>query len=201
MATKADMFNIAMLRLGSEFILDPSDMETKRGRACNKAYDILLPRLLSSYDWSFARKIRTLAATTEESDAYTYVYNIPSDCIRPVKCEDNPISEWVVSNGKIETDITPFYLRYTFKQELTGMYSPHFVEAIGKAIAVAISRTMRGKPASSSMIKEANVALALAQETDADTGYDGKLDGNDPSNYKVVYPDGVEEEDELPSTA
>jgi len=192
MGTISEIYNIALLRVAAEPLVDPSDVSTPRGRQCNTAFTSALPHLLTTYDWTFARRIAELAVNTHESESYLYTYTIPTACLRPVKLEGvRSKNVWVITEYGIETNVSPAKLRYTFKQENPGKYSQHFIEALGLDIAKRIAPSQSG--ISTSGLKEikaeAAFALAMAQEEDALRGFDGNLDSSDPMQETFINPD------------
>ena len=82
MTTKTDIANLSMLHLGIGNTI--SDVATDTGieaASFNKFYDLVIPMVLSDFDWPFARKKATLAGQTSlTSDEYLYSYTYPTDC-------------------------------------------------------------------------------------------------------------------------
>jgi hypothetical protein len=189
MATLQDIFNVALYRVAHEPLVDPTDMDSERGRACNLIYPVVRQSLLVTYDWSFARMLKKLAALSETSDYFSFVYAFPSNCLRTRKMVGVSAKQpWVITSLGIETNIESAIMRYTIDQQSIGRYSAKFVEALGLAIALKVAPKLAGL--STSRIREIRVeafqALAEAQQIDASSDNDGPLEGSDPSQDSFV---------------
>jgi hypothetical protein len=199
MSSLSEIYNIALLRVAADLLVDPTDVETTRGRRCNAAHTSALPLLLTSYDWTFARKIKSLTVNTHDSESYLYTYSIPTACLKPIKLEGvRSKNLWVITDYGIETNVSPAKLRFTFLQDNPGRYSQSFAEALGLEIAKRIAPSQSGL--STSALKEIKAeaahALALAQEDDANRGFDGNLDSSDPMQETFINPDYASDSEE-----
>lgn len=192
MSTLQDVFNVALLRVGEDVLVDPTDMDTPRGRRCNAIYETSLRALLTSCDWVFARAARSLAVSSYTSDVYAYVYSIPTACIQPIKLEGvSSRYPWVITSQGIETNVSNAVLRYTFFQSNVGKFSPSFINALGLEIAYRIAPSTQSPSTDKlkDIKRDAMEALLDAQAKNAQSDNDGVLEGKDPNNESFIPQD------------
>lgn len=83
MSNKTDIFNLALMHIGSSFMVSDADTESsKEARVCRQFYETARQSALSDLDWSFARKFVSLAILDGETHpGFSKVYKYPSDCL------------------------------------------------------------------------------------------------------------------------
>jgi hypothetical protein len=83
MATKTEIANNALNRIGSPEINDIDTDTTEEATTCKRHFDFARKAYLRDADPGFSRKEAALALASGETDnKYTYVYAFPSDCIK-----------------------------------------------------------------------------------------------------------------------
>lgn len=135
MASKTEISNRALSKLGSQRVTNVETENVKRARVINAMYDEVRDAVLQAYPWNFAIK-RTSLSPDGDAPAYeyTYAYTIPSDFLGLIDIYENP--DYSFENGKILTNEgTVLYIRYIAQITSTGSYSPVFVEAFATRLA------------------------------------------------------------------
>jgi len=194
MPTPVEICNIALIMIGADEIRD-FDKSTKRHRACETMYNHLLPTLLITHDWSFAREVEPLRLLADGiPNEYGTPYEIPVECLRPI--DVLPIGhgqKWEVIGGYIYTNTSSPSLKYTKKITNYSKFSTPFVNALAFAIAAAIAPSIKQNEKFEKGIEtKAAIALAEAQEADAQIGNEHRHPDTDPDNDTFVNPDGTD---------
>lgn len=153
MASKIFICNLALSNIGKDNINALTE-QSAEARACNQFYDHARDTLLQAYPWSFAGKTQALAQVTNDKPGqWGYAYKRPTDClkvrwIRPAysatdNCRLTPQQEisfpHEVEGDTIYCDLSPAFLRYTFKLEDASRYPPLFVDALSWHLAVRLA--------------------------------------------------------------
>lgn len=90
MANVTDICNKALAKIGDEITITTLEEDSKAARYCKLLYEPTKNFLLRQYAWRFALKRYSLAPTGEKPVfGYGYTFNIPKDCLRVVKTEDD----------------------------------------------------------------------------------------------------------------
>ena len=87
MASVVDQCNVALSHVGSDAIvasIDPPDGSVEAGH-CARFYPIALAELTEYHAWSFAKKRVQLTQVTNNSTVWAYAYQLPSDCVNPLR--------------------------------------------------------------------------------------------------------------------
>lgn len=87
MASDVDVSNMALSLLGSEAAvasLDPPDGSAEAGH-CKRFFAIARREALELAGFSWTKKRQALASVTNPSDVWAYAYQLPGDCITPLR--------------------------------------------------------------------------------------------------------------------
>lgn len=86
MASKVDIFNMALFHVGSTSKVASDTERSQEAIACSTFYDICLDSLLAykSADWGFATKSVVLADVGSPPTNWLYRYALPNDCVRAI---------------------------------------------------------------------------------------------------------------------
>lgn len=87
MASVVQICNMALSHIGSDArvaSISPPDGSVEAGH-CATFYDLARTELLEPGSWAFSLKRASLASLTNTSEAWTYAYAKPSDCMRPLR--------------------------------------------------------------------------------------------------------------------
>ena len=145
MASQIEICNIALGYLGAEPILSIGP-ETKSGRLCGLAWDIVRDEMLACHAWNFAIRRAALAvlAATPEFD-FDYAYALPVDCLRVLvaKSEEREV-QWVIEEGVLLSNFEDIEIKYISRITATGRYSSGFVSAMCARMAAQMALAMDG---------------------------------------------------------
>lgn len=86
MASKVDIFNMALFHIGSTSKVASDTEQSMERIACSTFYDTVLDALLAykSADWGFATKSVALADVGSPPTNWVYRYALPNDCVRAI---------------------------------------------------------------------------------------------------------------------
>lgn len=183
MASVVSICNLALSNIGKDNINALSDAGAE-ARACQQFYEHTRDLLLQSYVWRFAGKTLSLAeVTNDKPGAWAYAYRRPTDClkiryVRPEYSEteidlsdaklDNFGIAHEVEGDTIYCDISPAFLRYTYRLTDPSKFSPLFVEALAWHLSVRLAMPLTRDPKiRQDCFNIANGAQAMAQMADA----------------------------------
>ncbi|RWF70085.1 MAG: hypothetical protein EOQ34_19885 [Mesorhizobium sp.] len=175
MASIVSICNLALSNLGKDNISALTDAGAE-ARACNQFYDQTRDALLQGYPWRFAGKTASLAeVTNDKPGAWKYAYRYPTDCLkvrylRPAYVENDPTDYSAaqadsfgfaheIEGQTIYCDLSPAFLRYTFRNVDPTKYPPLFIEALSWHLAVRFAMPLTRDP------KMRADAFQLAQQT------------------------------------
>lgn len=144
MADKAQIFNLALGKIGDILISDP-DGDERGEEICRNHYDELRKTTLEDHDWKFASKRAALAENDDEPlYGYDYSYVKPDDCIT-IRKLSNTDYDWFEEDGNILTDMEDAYARYTYDCEDTTKFSPSFNQCLSTLLAAQVVATLKPK--------------------------------------------------------
>jgi hypothetical protein len=114
MASVTSICNRGLQLLGAARILDITD-DTRNGRACNACYDSLRQSEIRKHRWRFAitRTVLAPLVETDPHEEFSYIFQLPADCLKVLKPENNPDCDWQIEGRKLFTnDGATLPLRY-----------------------------------------------------------------------------------------
>lgn len=176
--------NLALSNIGKDNINDLAEA-SPQARACNQFYALTRDMLLQSYPWRFAGKTQSLAAVTNDKPgAWGHAYNRPNDClkvrwVRPEYSDLDPPVEGLgepecvcyphdIEGQTIYANLSPAFLRYTFRLTDPTRFSPLFVDALSWHLAVRLAMPMTRDPkVRADAYQLARVMQAQAEAADA----------------------------------
>lgn len=160
MTSVVSICNLALSNIGKDNIQALSDAGSE-ARACNQFYEITRDMLLQAYPWRFAGKTQSLAeVTNDKPGAWAYAYNRPNDClkVRWIRPEYSPTEEWPqtfqeeisnpyeIEGQTIYCNLSPAFLRYTFRLTDPTRFSPMFIDALSWHVAVRLAMPLTRDP-------------------------------------------------------
>jgi hypothetical protein len=154
--------NLALSHLGKDNINDLAEASAE-ARACNQFYSFTRDLLLQAYPWRFAGKtLAPASVTNDKPGAWGYAYNRPNDClkVRWVRPEYSQVDylprdagtpECLCDPHEIEgqtiyCNLSPAFLRYTFRLTDPTRYSPMFIDALALHLAVRLAMPLTRDP-------------------------------------------------------
>ncbi len=188
MASDVDIANIALSYLGDEaevISLSPPDGTTQSSQ-CGRFYPIARNQLLEMHQWSFATVRLSLALVAAGAPSeWLYAYALPSKylkalaVLRPDALDDARGEDFIVESdsdgdGVLYTNVEDATLRYIRLVEDTTKYTPGFVAALGRLLAVYLAgpivKGVTGMQVAQQQEKLFAIELANARVQDSNTG-------------------------------
>lgn len=161
MTSVVSICNLALSNVGKNNIQALSDAGAE-ARACRQFYEHTRDMLLQSFPWGFAGKTQSLAEVTNDKlGEWRHAYTRPIDClkirfIRPeysaVNCADDFPSDlpsgfpYAIEGQTIYSDLSPVFLRYTYRIDDPTKFPPLFVEALSWHLAVRLAMPLTRDP-------------------------------------------------------
>lgn len=160
MASKVEICNLALSSLGKENINAMTE-QSAEARACNQFYNHARDTLLQAYPWGFAGRTRSLAEIANDKPGqWGHAYERPTDClkvrwVRPeygsaphcrLSTQEEISFPHELEGDKIYCDLSPAFLRYTFKLDDPTKYPPLFVDALAFHLAVRLAIPLTRDP-------------------------------------------------------
>lgn len=183
MTSVVSICNLALSNIGKDNIQAINDAGAE-AKACRQFYEHTRDMLLQAYPWRFAGRTVSLAEVeNDKPGSWAYAYRRPTDClkvreVRPeystdilnlsgAKIDDYGIMH-EIEGDTIYCDISPAFLRYTYRLTDPTKFSPLFVEALGWHLAVRLAMPlMRDPKVRADAFSVANSQQAAAQMADA----------------------------------
>lgn len=175
MASDVSICNRALRVLGVAPITALGE-DSKAGSWAQESYADARDGLLAEYPWNFAIKRAALPASTDEPVwGYTYLYPLPSDCLRALNVEGEPeeqVEDWHVEERAIVTEATaPLNIRYIARVTDPAQWSPLFVDALVARLAAEGAFHFTGSTTREQALREAyRDTVANARRYDAQEG-------------------------------
>lgn len=149
MASKTDIANRALTKLGDDRIIDLLD-DTERARTINSLYNSCRDAELRSRVWNFAvRRVSLPRLATVPAFGFAYEYQIPSESLRLIQVAElwnwwgledyvtSSTAEFQVEGRKILTNHNaPLPIRYIERIDDPGLYDALFVESFACRLAI-----------------------------------------------------------------
>lgn len=179
MASKIDICNLALLKLGADKIASIDTPNSTNEETCQLFYPIVLKKVLEQRDWSFMmrRVILSTPVAPGPSWGYTYGHAIPSDAERIIDVRENsyentPSSfQWRVEGKNITSDSDTIYVRYISNDISTLDLSSTFVMAIATDLAAQICIAVtENRNLKNDLMVEADMLLTDAATADGMQG-------------------------------
>lgn len=190
MATKTDIVNIALRRIGANKITDIDRDTTKEAVAARDLYEEARKELLNLHTWNFATKRDQLeASATPPAYGWDYAYIIPDDLIRVVSVhphDDDDASvpyklEFQQGDDRVLLcDSNQVYLRYIFDQEDVNLMSPTFRDTLAWRMARDLAAALSKSTASAELADRAfRRQLTAAKAIDGQEDWPEKMADGD----------------------
>jgi hypothetical protein len=140
MASKTDIVNIALGRLGAKRIMDVSDDTNKTARLANTFWDHTVREVLRSHPWNCAKtRVELGQLSTAPAFEWDYQYQLPSDFLRMVRLNGllawEPEDFYEIEGNVLLTDQDAAKVQYIKHEEDTTKYDSLLVKAIACKLA------------------------------------------------------------------
>lgn len=171
--SKTSICNLALSHFGGGKITS-LDETTEKARQLSLAYDICLETALRDFPWNFARKIKVLGLTDDETPGWLYVYQYPADCVNLLKIYNENDSRRqekaefkIITNGAeklIACDVESAYAEYTAEITTPNLYDPLFIKALSYLLAAEVCNALSGNSQKAAeMMQKYSIAINEAQ--------------------------------------
>lgn len=169
--SEADICNAALYKVGGARIIALTD-NSPQARLCKDIYPKAVSRLLRSHPWGFAlKRVQCPAITSTPVFEYAKAYQLPADCLRVFKMEDDEVYPWRVEGKVIVTDNPSCKIKYVRSNVAVADYPDDFGDALAGAIAVELSYALSSDNALRREVAAfASQALRTARTTNAQEG-------------------------------
>ncbi len=160
MAFAVSICNLALSNVGKDNINDLNE-PTAEARACRQFYDHVRDTLLQVYPWSFAGRTISLAEKANDKPGqWARAYSRPIDCLkvrwirrqyssldpRPLTRQEELSLPYETEGQTIYCNLSPAFLRYTFRLTDHTRFSPMFAEAMSWHLATRIAMPLTRDP-------------------------------------------------------
>lgn len=171
MASKIQVYNLALSSIGNDSTVAAADEKSKPARVCTLWWETCLKAVLQDFPWNFATKFVALAASTESIPGYANAYLYPADAVKAITITDAGGARiggggyyhsgtfgygWALSQinhvpfklfagaqqSLIATDLQQAYLMYTTYVDNPERWPSQFVEVMALRLASAIAMPM-----------------------------------------------------------
>lgn len=202
MPSEVGICNLALIQVG-ELSIRSLEESTDRAGLCKTLYPIVRDMVLSSYNWSFARKTELLQRLDVDS-VEGPTYQIPSDCLTPICLwpRGQLPAQYKVMGDKIiiptyritgaETFLaTDRYLQYVRRETNTALFSSSFVDLLSLSLAARLAVPLANDIKWAATIQnELRIARQEAEAEDANRDDEYRNANEDPENDTFVNPPG-----------
>lgn len=176
--------NLALARIGVLKPISSLSAASAESQACNLFFEQTRDLALSLADWPWARKRATLAELDLVRSGWTYVYQLPNDCLVPREVYSAVDDESRARNLRpksaipfqleqeagapvLVTDLQDAGLLYTARVTTPGTFPASFVDAFSWLLAADLVMPLSKKPELEAMCRQrwlltASQALAVA---------------------------------------
>jgi hypothetical protein len=160
MASDVFICNLALSNVGKSNISSMNEAGAE-ARACRQYYEHVRDLCLGEYPWHFAGKTASLAeVANDRPGSWGYAYRLPTDCLKErfIRPEDTeaagPVPDmpmpfgypYEIEGDVLYSDLSPCFLRYTFRLTNPAKFSPWFVDYMGWALAVRLAMPLTRDP-------------------------------------------------------
>jgi hypothetical protein len=172
--SNVELANQALDHLGRDGITSLTD-STAQARKVNAAFTRTLNEALARSNWTFARKIASLAEVTNDySERWDYKYDLPNDCIKPVRLIDTVDAQrrepvpFQKLGGKLYCNVTPAKLDYVRTTTDTMSMPQSFLTAVSFLLARNVTMPLTRKRQTyedMNQLWERHLGLAIEEDT------------------------------------
>jgi hypothetical protein len=199
--SEVSISNIALAKLGTEAIRSFSE-NNKRARMSEALFESTKDDVLASYDWTFARGLKSLRELTA-ADIVVFdgerAFALPSDCKVPIAIHPRVHKiRWEVRDGAliVPSSLEEVYLYYTRNVNDTSTFSDGFVQLVAHRLAILLGPSItRDNTLIKDLKSDYPTMEMLAWEVDANIGNEYRAYDSRPEDDTFVNPDGAIQEE------
>lgn len=184
MASKVDIFNLALSNIGHRANITDPDEASAEANHCRRFYPIALGVTLERHAWSFATRRAALAEVTNPVDHWAYAYSLPNLCLKaravllPESTDDSKEQAFAIEsddNGDaiLYCNVEDAVLKYTTLVEDTTKFTYNFVLALSYDLAsMIVGPIPKDAKLKKAMMDAAAYYTGLAEAADANASRD-----------------------------
>lgn len=188
------IWNSAIGRIGLSAFIQALDERSNQAITCNRFYEGVRDRVLSEYDWGFAKKYSLAQDIGSPPTGWNNRFQYPNDCLAVREVLDAKgieVTAWQVvdneANGGLAIVVNycqwatlPLTVRYTARVVNPGLFSSKFTNALIWCLAAEVAGPLSAKPEYVKMAGDAYV-LALLQSGSQDLNE--RKEAEQPNGY------------------
>jgi hypothetical protein len=131
--------NRALTLLSVDRVQSLTDESSEQARKVNAVFTDTRDALLEEHNWNFARKERTLSLLADGPllDGYSYAYQLPSDCIRVIRMNNEEL--FAVYGKAIYTNSNDPRVEYISLVSDPTKFSKGFIKALASRLAADLA--------------------------------------------------------------
>lgn len=191
---KLGICNLALAMIGEESIQQFTKANA-RERLCEVFYPASKRFVLSRASWTTARTIvelQQLASVDDDLKTAQFVYQLPSDCLRPVDISPfNCRKYWKIVENKLHCNYSECFLLYISGSISEARFNSPLEQSIAAHLATQIAMPLTQSKTVRDVAREDFAAILTDSiESDANVGSDDLDPDRDPENSKFVNPEG-----------
>lgn len=154
--TNTDICNMALGYIAKGRITS-MEQTTEEARQCAMYYDICRKKLLRSYDWGFASRVKELAKTDRKYPGWDFCYGYPAKAleVKRIFCAEEPrespdrVVEFEVVSLEDDVKVIATDMEYAWAEYVSDLtqvekFSPEFVSALSHLLASSIALQLTG---------------------------------------------------------
>lgn len=160
MATKAGVFNAALIELGHRTLVDTGE-NVEAGRILNTLYTTVVTECLTTGSWNFAMETVKMEADTGVTPnfGFTEVFAKPSDWLRTNAVSQDeylnfPLLDYYDDANFLSADSSPIYIRYTSNDTGLGFELTRWTQAFTRYVELEFASRVCMKLTQSASLKE-----------------------------------------------
>jgi len=144
MASKTDIVNRALSKLGEPAITDIDTVDTKAARVLARMWDNVVDAATQAYPWTFAISRSVLVAeSTPPLWGFKTCFTLPGDYLALLEIDGNPT--YAIEGGTILANMAgDLKIRYIGRVSDTARYHPLFIEALAARLAYEACEEITG---------------------------------------------------------
>ncbi len=184
MASKVDIWNLALSHIGHKANIADPDEASAEANHCRRFYPIALNVALERYSWSFATRRAALAEVDNPVNHWAYAYGLPNLCVKPravllpESTDDSKEQAFALESAEdgsaiLYCNVEDAVLKYTTLVEDTNKFTPFFVLTLSYDLAgLLVGPIPKDAKLKKSMMDAALYYTGLAEAADANASRD-----------------------------
>lgn len=171
MASKIEIFNQALIKVGSDPVV--SEQDSKGSRTLAAIYEVKRDAELAAHPWTFAiTRAKIPASSTASAFGWARSYPVPAGFLRLVEVGQfwvmydagQPARTLFEIEGRaiLTDEASPLSIRYVQRIDNPGLFSPLFVEALACRLALEIAEPVASASAADKQALQLAYREALA---------------------------------------